>query len=128
MAVFWVKQVIFLHPAPLHPHIYSNGHICLGNIRGFNIVFRGIQLLLCVNCIICFCSLYLSPVSINVGPLLPVGFALFFFSLVYYHICLFVLNWLCSLICWKWWSCLSSMLVTCLDSFCVIFLTRFSVS
>ncbi|GAU26266.1 hypothetical protein TSUD_224560 [Trifolium subterraneum] len=23
-------QVIFLHPAPLHPHIYSNGHICLG--------------------------------------------------------------------------------------------------
>ncbi|KAG7969835.1 hypothetical protein I3843_07G052500 [Carya illinoinensis] len=24
-------QVIFLHPAPLHPHIYSNGHICLGN-------------------------------------------------------------------------------------------------
>lgn len=25
-----VLQVIFLHPAPLHPHIYSNGHICLG--------------------------------------------------------------------------------------------------
>ncbi|XP_020890247.1 probable ubiquitin-conjugating enzyme E2 16 isoform X2 [Arabidopsis lyrata subsp. lyrata] len=24
-------QVIFLHPAPLHPHIYSNGHICLDN-------------------------------------------------------------------------------------------------
>ncbi|CAN6440613.1 unnamed protein product [Victoria cruziana] len=24
-------QVIFLHPAPMHPHIYSNGHICLGN-------------------------------------------------------------------------------------------------
>ncbi|AQK63842.1 Ubiquitin-conjugating enzyme 15 [Zea mays] len=23
-------QVIFLHPAPMHPHIYSNGHICLG--------------------------------------------------------------------------------------------------
>ncbi|GMP31840.1 hypothetical protein CsSME_00005893 [Camellia sinensis var. sinensis] len=22
-------QVIFLQPAPLHPHIYSNGHICL---------------------------------------------------------------------------------------------------
>ncbi|MCL7044874.1 hypothetical protein MKW94_022107 [Papaver nudicaule] len=22
-------QVIFLSPAPLHPHIYSNGHICL---------------------------------------------------------------------------------------------------
>nr|AFK46531.1 unknown [Lotus japonicus] len=22
-------QVIFKHPAPLHPHIYSNGHICL---------------------------------------------------------------------------------------------------
>eukprot|EP00250_Pteridium_aquilinum_P023138 c26267_g1_i1 orf=100-579(+) len=22
-------QVIFLPPAPLHPHIYSNGHICL---------------------------------------------------------------------------------------------------
>ncbi|KAF5768984.1 putative ubiquitin-conjugating enzyme E2, ubiquitin-conjugating enzyme/RWD [Helianthus annuus] len=22
-------QVIFLHPAPVHPHIYSNGHICL---------------------------------------------------------------------------------------------------
>lgn len=25
-----VCQVIFLHPAPMHPHIYSNGHICLG--------------------------------------------------------------------------------------------------
>ncbi|KAL8153932.1 hypothetical protein V2J09_011692 [Rumex salicifolius] len=24
-------QVIFVPPAPLHPHIYSNGHICLGN-------------------------------------------------------------------------------------------------
>ncbi|KAF8405291.1 hypothetical protein HHK36_010193 [Tetracentron sinense] len=23
-------QVIFLSPAPFHPHIYSNGHICLG--------------------------------------------------------------------------------------------------
>ncbi|KAJ0534830.1 putative ubiquitin-conjugating enzyme E2, ubiquitin-conjugating enzyme/RWD [Helianthus annuus] len=23
-------QVIFLQPAPLHPHIYSNDHICLG--------------------------------------------------------------------------------------------------
>ncbi|KAF6139572.1 hypothetical protein GIB67_015529 [Kingdonia uniflora] len=23
-------QVIFIHPAPSHPHIYSNGHICLG--------------------------------------------------------------------------------------------------
>ncbi|EFJ26110.1 ubiquitin-conjugating enzyme 15, E2 [Selaginella moellendorffii] len=22
-------QVVFLEPAPLHPHIYSNGHICL---------------------------------------------------------------------------------------------------
>uniref|UniRef100_A0A453H2R5 UBC core domain-containing protein n=1 Tax=Aegilops tauschii subsp. strangulata TaxID=200361 RepID=A0A453H2R5_AEGTS len=22
-------QVIFMHPAPMHPHIYSNGHICL---------------------------------------------------------------------------------------------------
>mmetsp|Transcript_3228 Transcript_3228/g.6418 ORF Transcript_3228/g.6418 Transcript_3228/m.6418 type:complete len:145 (+) Transcript_3228:247-681(+) len=22
-------EVIFLHPAPVHPHIYSNGHICL---------------------------------------------------------------------------------------------------
>ncbi|XP_054809227.1 probable ubiquitin-conjugating enzyme E2 16 isoform X2 [Prosopis cineraria] len=27
-------QVIFLHPAPLHPHIYSNGHICLGQGDG----------------------------------------------------------------------------------------------
>lgn len=25
-------QVIFLHPAPMHPHIYTNGHICLGNL------------------------------------------------------------------------------------------------
>jgi hypothetical protein len=24
-------QVIFVPPAPLHPHIYSNGPICLGN-------------------------------------------------------------------------------------------------
>ncbi|EKX32575.1 ubiquitin-conjugating enzyme E2 [Guillardia theta CCMP2712] len=22
-------EVVFLHPAPIHPHIYSNGHICL---------------------------------------------------------------------------------------------------
>eukprot|EP00744_Colponema_vietnamica_P006990 GILI01010095.1.p1 GENE.GILI01010095.1~~GILI01010095.1.p1 ORF type:complete len:156 (+),score=15.47 GILI01010095.1:96-563(+) len=22
-------EVIFLHPVPVHPHIYSNGHICL---------------------------------------------------------------------------------------------------
>ncbi|KAG5613378.1 hypothetical protein H5410_024659 [Solanum commersonii] len=22
-------QVVFIHPAPSHPHIYSNGHICL---------------------------------------------------------------------------------------------------
>ncbi|KAM0874630.1 hypothetical protein ACQ4PT_037318 [Festuca glaucescens] len=25
-------QVIFMNPAPMHPHIYSNGHICLGII------------------------------------------------------------------------------------------------
>ena len=29
-----IGQVIFLQPAPLHPHIYSNGHICLGNFYG----------------------------------------------------------------------------------------------
>lgn len=29
-----IVQVIFLQPAPLHPHIYSNGHICLGNFYG----------------------------------------------------------------------------------------------
>ncbi|ANM60974.1 Ubiquitin-conjugating enzyme family protein [Arabidopsis thaliana] len=23
-------QVVFVSPAPSHPHIYSNGHICLG--------------------------------------------------------------------------------------------------
>ncbi|PWZ21218.1 hypothetical protein Zm00014a_032761 [Zea mays] len=28
-------QVIFLHPAPMHPHIYSNGHICLGIVVNF---------------------------------------------------------------------------------------------
>lgn len=38
--IFWFhmlccgEQVIFLNPAPLHPHIYSNGHICLGNCVG----------------------------------------------------------------------------------------------
>ena len=26
-------QVVFLEPVPVHPHIYSNGHICL-NILG----------------------------------------------------------------------------------------------
>ncbi|KAH0872585.1 hypothetical protein HID58_069947 [Brassica napus] len=25
-----IFAVIFVPPAPLHPHIYSNGHICLG--------------------------------------------------------------------------------------------------
>uniref|UniRef100_A0A453H1G0 UBC core domain-containing protein n=1 Tax=Aegilops tauschii subsp. strangulata TaxID=200361 RepID=A0A453H1G0_AEGTS len=35
LALFWTAlmdvlvQVIFMHPAPMHPHIYSNGHICL---------------------------------------------------------------------------------------------------
>ncbi|TVU45696.1 hypothetical protein EJB05_05192, partial [Eragrostis curvula] len=28
-------QVIFLHPTPMHPHIYSNGHICLGIMAMF---------------------------------------------------------------------------------------------
>ncbi|KAJ6732831.1 UBIQUITIN-CONJUGATING ENZYME E2 16-RELATED [Salix koriyanagi] len=28
-------QVIFLHPAPLHPHIYSNGHICFSWVFSF---------------------------------------------------------------------------------------------
>ena len=32
-----VLQVIFLHPAPLHPHIYSNGHICLGMYMNFSL-------------------------------------------------------------------------------------------
>lgn len=32
--VFIYGQVIFLPPAPLHPHIYSNGHICLGKWFG----------------------------------------------------------------------------------------------
>ena len=27
-----VGHVIFLQPAPLHPHIYSNDHICLVNL------------------------------------------------------------------------------------------------
>ncbi|XP_013749414.1 probable ubiquitin-conjugating enzyme E2 17 isoform X1 [Brassica napus] len=27
-------QVIFQHPAPLHPHVYSNGHICLDVLYG----------------------------------------------------------------------------------------------
>ena len=31
-------QVIFLPPAPLHPHIYSNGHICLGNFYGSSVL------------------------------------------------------------------------------------------
>ena len=38
-----VLQVIFLHPAPLHPHIYSNGHICLGMSVDFSVtVFCGL--------------------------------------------------------------------------------------
>ena len=24
-----VEQVLFLPPSPVHPHIYSNGHVCL---------------------------------------------------------------------------------------------------
>lgn len=33
LAYCWFAlQVIFLHPAPMHPHIYTNGHICLGNL------------------------------------------------------------------------------------------------
>ncbi len=29
MILTWFKQVVFLPPSPVHPHIYSNGHICL---------------------------------------------------------------------------------------------------
>ncbi|KAF6167087.1 hypothetical protein GIB67_041342 [Kingdonia uniflora] len=36
-----VPQVIFIHPAPSHPHIYSNGHICLEHID-----LEGLDLLL----------------------------------------------------------------------------------
>ena len=47
LALFWTAlmdvlvQVIFMHPAPMHPHIYSNGHICLGIIlvAPFSFVF-----------------------------------------------------------------------------------------
>ena len=28
-------QVIFMQIPPLHPHIYSNGHICLGELNMF---------------------------------------------------------------------------------------------
>ena len=44
-------QVVFLHPVPLHPHIYSNGHICLGE---FLILFLNLYLfpVLCS----CICS------------------------------------------------------------------------
>lgn len=34
-------QVIFLHPVPLHPHIYSNGHICLG--KNLNSLYFNLQ-------------------------------------------------------------------------------------
>ncbi|XP_021907888.1 probable ubiquitin-conjugating enzyme E2 16 isoform X1 [Carica papaya] len=40
-------QVIFLHPAPLHPHIYSNGHICLGKSH---VIFRPVYLSLFEDC------------------------------------------------------------------------------
>ncbi|CAN6439408.1 unnamed protein product [Victoria cruziana] len=47
-------QVIFLHPAPMHPHIYSNGHICLGNpgVGGlvFVLIFPSIFLLVTGIC------------------------------------------------------------------------------
>src|SRR4051812_12834025 len=36
-------QVIFMNPAPMHPHIYSNGHICLGML--FTLCFRGEHIL-----------------------------------------------------------------------------------
>ena len=36
-------QVIFLPPAPLHPHIYSNGHICLGNFYGSSVLLFSID-------------------------------------------------------------------------------------
>jgi hypothetical protein len=37
------SQVIFMNPAPMHPHIYSNGHICLG--MRFTLCFKGEQIL-----------------------------------------------------------------------------------
>ncbi|CAN1314570.1 Probable ubiquitin-conjugating enzyme E2 18 [Linum perenne] len=47
-------QVIFVPPAPLHPHIYSNGHICLGislfsmlrfPVTGFDLVLSSVHFL-----------------------------------------------------------------------------------
>ena len=38
-------QVIFLQPAPLHPHIYSNGHICLGNPEDVPLGFGTLEIL-----------------------------------------------------------------------------------
>ena len=29
MMILNLPQVVFLPPSPVHPHIYSNGHICL---------------------------------------------------------------------------------------------------
>lgn len=45
--LYFMIQVIFLHPAPLHPHIYSNGHICLGTFKF--LTFIAIYDLLCIS-------------------------------------------------------------------------------
>ena len=40
-------EVVFIPPSPIHPHIYSNGHICL-NILGIIFFFITILFLLII--------------------------------------------------------------------------------
>lgn len=51
---FWdfVLQVIFMQIPPMHPHIYSNGHICLGEYQNIILLVPGSvhKLLLLVLC------------------------------------------------------------------------------
>lgn len=41
-------QVIFVPPAPLHPHIYSNGHICLGLSQYLTLISSYLEIKSCV--------------------------------------------------------------------------------
>ncbi|KAH0885054.1 hypothetical protein HID58_061150 [Brassica napus] len=54
--------VIFVPPAPLHPHIYSNGHICLGISLSISFCFFTLCIMFFVLFLVSLCWMLLSAV------------------------------------------------------------------
>uniref|UniRef100_A0A0D3CQ36 UBC core domain-containing protein n=1 Tax=Brassica oleracea var. oleracea TaxID=109376 RepID=A0A0D3CQ36_BRAOL len=57
-----IFAVIFVPPAPLHPHIYSNGHICLGISLSISFCFFTLCIMFFVLFLVSLCWMLLSAV------------------------------------------------------------------